>query len=454
MIEAGGIKIKNSLKELWANIKNALFNHGEPLNLNRRHRPEYLIFILVLLLAAIGFVIIFSAAPGMFSNIYSSDVGSCKIFNIIPADSVIDCEMTEFLITQVMYLVIGFATFFVASKISLNLWKKSSVVLLVVAFLLSMVLFVSHLAGWPLAIEAGGAVRWLNFGLFTFQPAELMKLAILMFAASFLATAKNKGELNSIKKTLLPLMIVSLIGLGMVVVLQSDFSSGIVIFAIVIAQMIMSGMRIRNIVGVLLAVGSVAVFAVLLFPYRMGRIMDFFSTECGLGLELEQICSAMMSLGSGGFWGKGIGKSLSVFWVPQVMDDAAFALVGETFGFAGSVAVIIIFAALIYRILRLSDYISEPYLQLVTAGVFAWVASQTVINIAAFTQSIPLTGITLPFISSGGSSLICIMAGIGVVFNISRYTSHNKIERSGDNENTVRRRGIRRPYHSSSSDNR
>lgn len=450
MSPIGGIK--SSLKELWNSLKYALFNHGEPLKLNRKHRPRYSILILVLILAALGFVIIFSAAPGMFSNIYSANVEQCRIFGLIPADSVIDCKMTEFLITQVGYLVVGFAAFFVASRLSLNTWRKSSLILLIVAFLLSALLFVSHILDLPLAIESGGAVRWLNFRLFTFQPAELMKLAILMFAASFIANAKSKGELDSIKKTLLPLMIVTLVGLAMVVVLQSDFSSGLVIFAIVIAQMIISGMRLRNIFGVLLSVGVVAVLAIMLFPYRLGRIMDFFSTECGIGLELEQICSSMMSLGSGGLFGKGLGQSLSVFWVPQVMDDAAFALVGETFGFVGSVAVIIVFAALIYRILNLTNYLSESYLQLITAGVFAWVAVQSIINIAAFTQSIPLTGITLPFISSGGSSLVCIMTGIGIVFNISRYTSHNKIERSG-NENTMRRRGLGWSHYSGNSDN-
>lgn len=451
MWESGGKKIKASLKELLSNIKSALLNRGEPLKLNRKHRPQYAILMLVLILSVLGFIIVFSAAPGMFSNIYSASGEECKIFKLIPADSVIDCKMTEFLVMQVVYLVIGFLVFFIAARISLDVWRRFALLFLIGAFLLSIVLYVSHLAGLPLAIEAGGAVRWLNFGIFTFQPAELMKLALLMFSASFLATAKNKGELNSIRKTLLPLMAVVVIGLGMVVVLQSDFSSGLVILAIILAQMIISNMNWRNIITVLAGFASVGVAAILLFPYRLGRIMDFFGTECGLGHELEQICSSMMSLGSGGFIGKGLGQSLSVFWVPQVMDDAAFALIGETFGFVGSVAVIIIFAALIFRILNLANYLTEPYLRLVVAGAFAWVATQAIINIAAFTQSIPLTGITLPFISSGGSSLICVMAAMGVVFNISRYTSHSKIERS-DDESTMRRRGFRGSHYASLSD--
>lgn len=452
MWKVGGEKLKTSLKELLNDVKNALLNRGEALKLNRRHRPQYIILILVLVLSVLGFIIVFSAAPGMFSNIYSTGGGECKIFNIIPADSVIDCEMTEFLVMQVVYLVVGFLVFFIASKVSLYVWRRFALLFLIGAFVLSIILYVSYLAGWPLAIEAGGAVRWLNFGIFTFQPAELMKLALLMFSASFLATAKSKGELDSIKKTLLPLMTVVLIGLAMVVVLQSDLSSGIVILAIILAQMIISNMRARNILGLFLSFAFAGVVAIMMFPYRLGRVVDFFSTECGLGQELEQICSAMMSLGSGGLIGKGLGQSLSVFWVPQVMDDAAFSLVGETFGFVGAVAVIVIFAALIFRILNLANYLTESYLRLVIAGAFAWVASQVIINIAAFTQSMPLTGITLPFISSGGSSLICIMAAMGVVFNISRYTSHSKVERS-DDENTMRRRGLGGTYYSGRGNN-
>jgi len=441
MSRSGGTKIKTTLKELLGDVKRALLNRGEPLDLPRKHRPKYAILLLVVVLAILGFIIVFSAAPGLFSNIYSASGEECKIFKLIPAETVIDCRMTEFLVMQVVYLVAGFGVFLIASRISLNFWRRFALLFLLGAFFLSALLFVASLADWPLAISSGGAVRWLNFGIFTFQPAELMKLALLLFGASFLASAKSKGELNSVKKTLLPLLTVTAIGLLMVVVLQSDFSSGIVILAILLAQMIISNMHWRNIMALLAGFGIAALVAVAMFPYRLGRITAFLGTECGLGHDLEQICSAMMSLGSGGLIGRGLGQSLSVFWVPQVMDDAAFSLVGETFGYAGSLAVIIVFAALIFRILNLANYLPNFYLRIVVAGAFAWVASQAIINIAAFTQSIPLTGITLPFISSGGSSLVCVMAAMGVVFNISRYTSHSK-QGKENNEDTLRRRGL------------
>jgi cell division protein FtsW len=173
--------------------------------------------------------------------------------------------------------------------------------------------------------------------------------------------------------------------------------------------------------------------------------LDFLGQQCTPGEDLNQICSALMSMGSGGVIGRGLGQSLSVFWVPQVMDDAVFSLVGETFGFVGAVAVLMVFAALLFRILNMADYLPNMYLRLVVAGAFGWVASQTIINIGAFTGTLPLTGITLPFISSGGSSLLCIMATMGVIFTISRYTNYSKIEKEGAaGEDSMRRRGLGR----------
>ncbi|MDR1197109.1 MAG: FtsW/RodA/SpoVE family cell cycle protein [Candidatus Nomurabacteria bacterium] len=445
---------KNSFREVGKNTKQALTDKGDLIDLPRRHRPKYSIIVLAVLLSILGFIMVFSAAPGLFTNIYTNDATSCQIFGFLPSENIIDCKMTEFLITQSVYLVAGIVALMVSAKLSINFWRKVVLPILIVAFGASIILFVAHLAGWSMAVESGGAVRWLKLGPISFQPAEFMKFAIMLFAASFLATAHQKGLLNSIRKTLLPLLVVVIAGLFLVVVLQSDLSSGIVIFAIVVAQMIISNMRWRNIISVLALFISAGVVAVILFPYRLGRIMDFFSTQCIPGQDLEQICSALMSMGSGGLLGRGLGQSLSVFWVPQVMDDAVFSLVGETFGFFGAVAVLIIFGALIFRIINLANYLPNMYLRLLTAGAFGWIATQTVINIGAFTNSIPLTGITLPFISSGGSSLLCVMATMGVVFGVSRYTSHSKVitKKGADNEDFVRRWGLGRTRYASGGD--
>jgi cell division protein FtsW len=455
MLDARVAKTKTFLRTLLSDIKSALLDKGELIELGRKHRPKYSIVALAVALAVLGFIMVFSAAPGLFGNIYSSNVESCNIFHLIPSDNVIDCKMTEFLITQTFYLIAGLVSFLIASRLSINFWRRSVKVFLILSFGASLLLIVAHLLGWPIAIEAGGAVRWLNFGIFTFQPAELMKFALLLFVGSFLASSHERQQLNSIRKTLLPLMAVVISGLVFVVVLQSDLSSGIVILAIVLAQLIISGMKIRNIGAFVVPFLAAGLGAVVLFPYRVGRIMDFLGQQCVPGESLDQICSALMSMGSGGAVGRGLGQSLSVFWVPQIMDDAVFSLVGETFGFVGAFAVLMVFAALLFRILNLADYLPNMYLRLVVAGAFGWVASQTIINIGAFTGTIPLTGITLPFISSGGSSLICVMGIMGVVFTISRYTNYSKIDKKGElGENSMRRRGLGRSRYTDFGDNR
>jgi cell division protein FtsW len=441
------------MQSFWEGIKEALLNKGEDIQLGRRHRPKYSIVVLSTLLAILGFVVVFSAAPGLFDNMYASTTGDCKIFGLVASDNVIDCKMTEFLVAQVFYLVAGLVCFLVATKLPVKFWRRGALIFLAVAFGLSILLIVSHLLGLPLAVEAGGAVRWLRLGPFTFQPAELMKLAMLLFSGSWLASAAVKGQLNSFKKTILPLLAILVAGLCFVAVFQSDFSSALVIFAIVVAQLIVSGMKLRGIMAFIAPFIGAGVLMVTFFAYRLGRIVDFFNEQCLPGEDLSQICSSLMSIGSGGLFGRGLGQGLSVFWVPQVMDDAVFSLVGETFGFVGAVAVLIVFMALLYRILKLSEYLPNLYFRLICAGAFGWVGLQTVINIGAFTKTIPLTGITLPFISSGGSSLICVMIAMGVIFTISRYTSYSKVNKEvSSDENTLRRRGIGRTRYADSGD--
>ena len=445
--------IKRILKTFWTDLKYALLNKGEVMELGRKHRPKYSILVLSTLLAILGFILVFSAAPGMFDNMYATTTESCKIFGLLPSDSVIDCKMTEFLVTQVFYLIAGLVCFFIAAKLPVNFWRRGALIFLILAFGLSILLIAAHSLGLPLAVEAGGAVRWLKFGPFTFQPAELMKLAILLFSSSFLATASAKKQLNSIRKTILPLLTVLAIGLFFVAVIQSDFSSAIVIFAIVLAQLIISNMKARGILAFIAPFVGAGVLMITFFSYRLGRVTSFFNEQCLPGEGLTQICSSLMSIGSGGFFGRGLGQGLSVFWVPQVMDDAIFSLVGETFGFIGSVAVLIVFFALLFRILKLSEYLPNMYFRLICAGAFGWIGVQTVINIAAFTKVIPLTGITLPFISSGGSSLMSVMITMGMIFMISRYTSYSKVNKeNNESENTLRRRGIGRTRYTSSSD--
>ena len=162
----------------------------------------------------------------------------------------------------------------------------------------------------------------------------------------------------------------------------------------------------------------------------------------------------MIALGSGGLTGRGLGQSVQAYgWLPEAIHDSIFAVIGESLGYIGTFVVIICFAILLQRIVRQIDYLENTYLRLIIAGVFGWIAAHVILNIGAMTHMIPLTGITLPLVSLGGTSMLFIMSSLGLVFSISRYTLHRKINQEGDsgNENPLSRRRVGRSRHASSS---
>jgi len=394
-------------RELLVNTKQALFGKSQPIELPRKHRPKYSLFILAAILLLIGMLVIFSIAPG---QAWRNEMGE-----------------TYFVFRQFLYLVVGLAAFFIASRVNLNIWNKIAVVLLITAFLMCLVLAVAGLADLGIAVNANGAYRWLSLGpIGTIQPAEFMKFAMVIFSASYLARSAQMGTIDSLSKTIAPLVIITILSLVFIVVFQSDLSSGAVLIAIILSQLILSNMRWRNIMIFLvpLLVGAAAAIAVA--PYRLGRITTFL--EAGSADQWDQISLSLMSLGSGGLFGKGLGQSVGGFgWVPEALNDAIFPIIGETFGFVGIFVILIIFLSLIIRILSLANYLPDMFLRLVAAGAGAWILAQSVINIGAMTGVLPVTGITLPFLSFGGSSILFLMLMLGVVFAVSRYTSHRKI---------------------------
>lgn len=430
----------DSAKELVGgladNIKQAIFQKSQPIELGRRHRPKYSLFAFVAVISLVGMLVIFSIAPG---QTWRAE----------------DMSEAYFIGRQFLYLVVGLAAFFIASRIPLGVWNKIAGVLLLVAFALCLMLAVSAALKLGIAVDANGAYRWISLGpLGTFQPAESMKFAMTIFSASLLATAVRCGTINSISKTLLPLGVIVILALVFIVIFQSDLSSGVVLIAIVLSQLILSGMRWRNVALSLAPLAVGAVMAIAVAPYRLGRITTFLDSA-NID-EWDQISLSLMSLGSGGLLGKGLGQSVGAFgWVPEALNDAIFPIIGETFGYVGVLAILIVFCALVTRIIGLVSYLPNMFLRLIVAGAFGWIFSQVVINIGAMTGVLPVTGITLPFLSFGGSSMVFLMLIVGVVFAISRYTSHRKTtlnenREEVDRENSLRRRGIGRTRYTSS----
>jgi cell division protein FtsW len=213
--------------------------------------------------------------------------------------------------------------------------------------------------------------------------------------------------------------------------------------SIILTMLFVSGMKLNHLarfVGALIAAGVVAT---LMFPHRLARLTTFFDHSQdvdGAGYHINQ---ALIAVGSGGWFGRGLGKSVQVFgYLPEAINDSIFAIIAEQFGFVGSVLVLFLYGGLAVRLLRLIERSPNLYLRLLAAGIFGWLLSHVLINVGAMLGLVPLTGITLPFLSLGGTSLVFITAAFGIAFNMSRYSSLS-YTKEGENAHLASRRGNR-----------
>ena len=409
--------------------------------LARRHNPDHRIMMYTTILVIIGLIIIFAIGPQR-ANVLNESFGS----NLSGMYFVIK-QATSVLIAVVSFFV--FAYFF---KVDTLLRHKAAILGVgMVACLLLAVL--GNLANIESITQCAlGACRWFVLpGLGTFQPAELLKFGLLIFLGGFLASRMRAGLINDIEKTIIPTAALMGVATLFVIVLQKDLGTGIALFSIVISMFVVSGVK-KEIGAVLLAVLLAAgLLLIITADHRIDRVMTFLkgdeaSVDDASGYH---IAHAKIAIGSGGVLGVGIGNSVQAAgYLPEAINDSVFAILGETFGFVGLVFILLIFYLLLMRILRLVDRLERPEYRLLVAGVFGWIASHVVINVAAMTGLMPLTGITLPFLSFGGTSMLFIAAALGVVFQISRYTVHTQIKEDAD-EGTRSRRGVGRPRYAS-----
>jgi len=226
---------------------------------------------------------------------------------------------------------------------------------------------------------------------------------------------------------------VAVVGLSLffVVIVQKDLGSGLPILAIALAVLFSAGVSKKIMVFVLVAVLVLGVGAILTSEHRRERVATFFgaeSSEMAEDADSYHIDNALIAIGTGGMFGVGVGNSVQATgYLPESINDSVFAIIGETFGFIGVLLVLTIFMVLLLRILKVADCSVDREKSLAAVGVFAWIATQTVVNVAAMTGLIPLTGITLPLLSYGGTSMLTLAAGLGLVMQISMYTSRTEI---------------------------
>jgi cell division protein FtsW len=301
--------------------------------------------------------------------------------------------------------------------------------------------------------STNGATRWFQLGpLGSIQPAEILKLGLLLYLAVFLGVRQKQGRINDMQQTLIPVGILAAAALFLVIVLQKDLGTGIAVTSIVAAMLYAAGINkkiILSIFGILLVAG---LLLIVTSPHRMERVGTFLqgdntSTSDDDGYHVQH---AKIAIGSGGMFGVGIGKSVQASgYLPEALNDSIFAVMGEMFGFIGLVAIMGLFVAVLMRLLAVMDHLVDIRLKLAAAGVFGWIGSHVILNIAAMIGIFPLTGITLPLLSYGGTSMIFVTAAIGFIYQLSRYTVHPSRIKEEEHEDSRSGRGIGRTRHAS-----
>jgi cell division protein FtsW len=382
-----------------------------------RRRPytleRQLLVLVPLALTAFGLVMVYSAtsAPAALGN----------------------GNPTAYLERQAVYAFIGFGLMIAAARSDYRKLRALAPGLVVTALLLCVAVL-------GIGQRVNGARRWIGFGPAAFQPSELAKLAVLVWCAAYLA---RKPPPRTLKDLARPVGL--LVGLFCLLVLvEPDLGTVITIVVMVGAMLLVAGTPLPTLAGAYGIVVSLAALASWLSPYRRARLLVFLNpwkdpTNNGL-----QNVQALISLGSGGVFGKGLGNGvLKNRYLPEAHTDMIFAVIGEELGLVGVSLVIVAYCALAYAGLRLALTCKDPFGKRLAAGITALITGQAAINLAAVLGLAPLTGIPLPFVSYGGSSLVVALLSIGILLNIAR--GHGKAEAAPLPDRSRRDRRARRP---------
>lgn len=392
---------------------------------HRRHRPDYWLLILSVALLAIGVIVVYAISPALGLAHHVSD--------------------NFYVSRQLIAIVLSLVAFFVTSRVPLETWKRAYKPLLIaggIATLIAIAMPVNP--QYP-------AHRWVRMGSLSFQSVELVKFAVLIWLAGFLAALVKKGLIKDAKQTLKPLGAVLLV-VGLVIAgVQSDLGSTGVILAMVGTMVFVAGMPMKRLLLIGTGVLILAVLAISTTPYRRARLATFLHPTANCQSTGYQACQALISVGSGGFIGLGLGRSVQAYgYLPEAANDSIFAIYAEKFGFIGVTVLLGVFVAFFGRLKAVAERAPDMFSQLLVMGILAWLSVQTIINIGAMLGLLPLKGITLPLVSYGGTSVVFVMAAMGVVFQISRYTSYGAIEgrkgRSLNHENRPDGRRVRGAY--------
>jgi cell division protein FtsW len=356
-----------------------------------RSTPDFIIIVVTFVLLAIGVVMVYSS-----SAVVAAQKGDPFFFTK----------------RQLIFAILGVVAMFVTMNVDYWVWKKWAKPGLYFCFLLLVIVLI-------IGKEVNGAKSWLGIGAFGIQPAEFMKLGMAAFLAKWLSD--NQKDIVSFTKGLVPTLGIVCVAFGLIM-LQPDLGTGTVLLGTSVLMIFIAGMRLKHLFGLALLGVLGFVGLILTAPYRMARItafLDPWQDPLGTGYQLIQ---SLYAIGPGGLMGLGLGMSRQKFlYLPEPYNDFIFSILAEELGFIGGAMVLLLFLLLLWRGMRIAITAPDLFGSLLAVGIIGMLAIQVVINVGVVTGMFPVTGITLPFLSYGGSSLTLMLTGIGVLLNISRY---------------------------------
>lgn len=351
---------------------------------------------LVITITSVGFLIFLSAALGLLSRhgaSYGSVVFSQFLFGIIG----------------------GGITLFLLSNVHYRHFRKFAIYIFVTGLLLTLAVFIPGIG-----MTHAGATRWLDLGITTVQPSEFLKLAYVIYLATWLSGMHQ--HVSDWRYGLLPFGIISGVT-GFVMLLQPDTDTFLIMVTAGIAMFIVAGARIRDLAIIILA-GVLLVTALAhARPYVMDRMLTFLDPDAdplGSGYQIRQ---SLIAVGSGGVTGRGFGQSIQKFeYLPEPIGDSIFAVFSEEFGLMGILILLSLYMALVLRGFKIAERSADMFGVLLVTGIMTVLATQTFLNMGAMLGVAPLSGLPLPFVSHGGTALLVTLAAVGIVLNVSRYT--------------------------------
>lgn len=354
---------------------------------------DYSLLFIIIFLVCFGFVMVYSTTS------YSAQAAGLS--------------SSHYLKTQIIASIIGFVLMAIVAQIDYHVWRKFIPIIYIVSIILVFMVLT------PLGREYNNARRWLSLGGMSFQPAEVVKIAVIIVSAHIISmNIRYMNRISAVIRTL----IFAIIPAGIVAVITNNMSTAIIILGIAGIMVFISSPNYKEYILIIIAgIGCITAYLLLSDGFRSARFAAWLHPENYSSGTAYQTLQGLYAIGSGGFFGKGLGQSIQKLgFVPEAENDMVFTIVCEELGLFGGIAIILLFIFMIRRFMIIANNAPDVFGTMIVSGVMAHISLQVVINLAVVTNSIPNTGATLPFISYGGTSAMILLVELGLVFSVSK----------------------------------